>query len=233
MTEPINIERFLATGDERRAYLHRPFSDEHYTYATNGHIAIRVPYRAECDGFAPDDTVAAMQRMFAKALAVPLIPMPTIDLPAAQLPSCRACKGLGFGALCMGCSGSGEHDCDCEYCETECDLCDGHGLVKAEYDDDKVQCARCLGSGYDRRDDGHVWLADDVTLDAHYLAMMLALPGPLSVSARRRYLGDHLRVIAIAFDGGHALIMPCKRGADGAGVIHLEDISIFAPEPVA
>jgi hypothetical protein len=47
MTSPINLRSFCARKSDCRYYLHQPWSRGNYTYATDGHIAVRIPRRQD------------------------------------------------------------------------------------------------------------------------------------------------------------------------------------------
>lgn len=94
--------------DQCRPYLLQPFSVGNFTYATNGHIMVRVPRRAD----VPDKTKEFNQDKplegHEKAIYAPL----TGSLPVMEMEDCDCFDGY-------------EHDCP--DCECVCEACDGDG----------------------------------------------------------------------------------------------------------
>jgi hypothetical protein len=100
------LEPFCGT-DPYRYYLTKPFNVGEHTYATNGHICIRVPKRVgvpDGDEHAPDPTALFLNSADHYRPFV-------VELPAATEEACEGCDGRGT-----------EHDCpDCE-----CECSNGH-----------------------------------------------------------------------------------------------------------
>lgn len=123
--EKIDFFKFCA-DDFLRPYLRRPFSCGNYSYATNGHIMVRVPRR---DDFADLDETASDAAKSAKwdaplggHEASTFIKL-DVELPA-QVTS---------GDQCSGCEGSG-HTHDCPDCQCICRKCGGTGQRNPERD---------------------------------------------------------------------------------------------------
>lgn len=97
--------------DSTREYLWTPFSFGDFTYATDGHIAIRVPNREGEKGH-PDAPAAKLATYFsrAKTLTVPLPPANLPPPPDAYIFPCENCDGTGKvdGYTCFPCDGDGE-----------------------------------------------------------------------------------------------------------------------------
>lgn len=216
----INLKPFCSTNKDG---LHEPFSISGYTYATNGQVAIRVdrregvaeggpkePHKIESlFAAAENDTFAAADHLRA--------------LPKQADSYCKSCRSVGKLVECETCNGTGEHECDCEHCEEDCDDCKGKGGIP--YIPDRsditgrklIDCSDCEGTGrnFDKRT---VDLGSGLWINADYLSRVLALPGPLRVSQpsftinpdwgnRRSYAP-----VAFKFDGGMVLIMPLITG---------------------
>lgn len=115
MTETmIDLQAFCATAPYR-SYLHKPFTRGDWTYATNGHIAVRVPALPHYDDTEGASTIHTFFDVHANATWRPL---GHAILPEAGLVECDACRGRGR-----------EHDCP--DCSCMCEACDGTGMRKA------------------------------------------------------------------------------------------------------
>lgn len=121
----INLKQFCANvvDEPQRSDISQPFSSGEFTYATNGHIAVRVARR--------DDAVEAIEveastikraatlcKIFDEAKDQPLKPF-SLKLPE-PLPLVE----------CTECEGDGRPDHDCPTCECTCDACDGLGKIE-------------------------------------------------------------------------------------------------------
>jgi hypothetical protein len=104
-------------SDEIRPYLMKPFSFGDFSYATNGHILVRVPKREGVEPpdkkFNPDKPLADLEKASFTAPIFKLPPQPAADT------ECEACDGRGY-----------EHDCP--HCECTCHACAGTGSQAAE-----------------------------------------------------------------------------------------------------
>lgn len=91
----------------------RPWSVDGHTYATDGHICIRVARRED----VPErDDAPDAARFFADPPAEGLVPLPSIEMPKPTLTRCEECDGSGY-----------KHDCP--DCGCECAYCDGKGQL--------------------------------------------------------------------------------------------------------
>jgi hypothetical protein len=111
----IDLQPFCSTNPTRRN-LGRPWSLGVHTYASNGAIMVRVPRRHDIppNAEAPDPV-----KLFDKAGAPTIRPLPKLQLPQPDQEECEACKGRGY-----------EHDCP--DCQCECAECKGTGIVTEE-----------------------------------------------------------------------------------------------------
>ena len=110
-----DLKRFCST-DEYRQHLHQPWSAGEWTYATNGHIAVRVP---RLDGVPENDKAptANILKIFDFQMP-PMRPLNIVELPTAEETECEECDGRGR-----------QHTCpDCQ-CPCPCQKCDGSGVV--------------------------------------------------------------------------------------------------------
>lgn len=108
----IDLQKFC--GDEPyRPYLLKPFSQGEWTYATNGHICVRVP---RIEGAATPDNAPNAAALFVGVTTPCDMALPKIKIP----------KGPTEKIECSDCEGSG-HVHECPDCQCECDGCDGTG----------------------------------------------------------------------------------------------------------
>lgn len=103
-----DLKRFCAESGDIRDFLHKPFSGGAWTYATNGHILLRVP---RIDDVAEDNFAANCEKLFAKT------PPPTsfIPVPAATMPPDVECDQCGGSGVIDG-EGPDDDSLDCEWC---------------------------------------------------------------------------------------------------------------------
>lgn len=102
----------LFCGNEPdREYLQTPFSHGGFTYATNGHIMVRVPQVAGVRKQTKDGTWDAPMKGLPEATFSPLAHNPLPDHP---LGPCTICAGEGY-----------QHDCP--DCSCACPACKGSG----------------------------------------------------------------------------------------------------------
>ena len=111
----VNLKSFCS-DEEFRSYLNRPWTRGEYTYASDGHILIRVAALAEYGDAdrAPDATRIAV---------VPdgeLTPIVWADFPKPPATiECEECEGAGSKAPC---------GCHCHQCI--CNSCRGEGTIQ-------------------------------------------------------------------------------------------------------
>lgn len=187
------LQKFCAAeNDEIHPKMQRPWSAGEFTFATNGHLLIKVPRLQDVPEMVnPIDVTRGWPQEEAAEW---------FDVPACEAPAdvvCPKCKGKQpkTGA-CPECAGDGEIEfsnmhntytvecatCDGEGTEPICSNCDGAGMVEV-IEGIPVGC-----SGFSKK----------------YLALLATLPnckiGPVgqTISAWFR------------FDGGEGAIMPLR-----------------------
>lgn len=109
----INLQQFCG-DDQFRSYLNKPFSHGKFTYATNGHIMVRVPRLPDVPEQTKTGNWEGPFASLASAAFTPLAHKPLPNLPAPGIEDCGDCEGRGT-------------DHDCPECTCECDACEGIG----------------------------------------------------------------------------------------------------------
>jgi hypothetical protein len=112
----LDLQPFCST-DTDRYYLMKPFSRAGFTWATNGHILVRVQLRAD----VPD-----IDKKFNQAKPLEGFESTTFIIPEFSLPPAPTSTGI-----CYRCEGRGLLH-DCPDCDCECRDCGGAGDVDAE-----------------------------------------------------------------------------------------------------
>ena len=107
----IDLQKFCCKPHDNRYNLEHPFSRGEWTYATNGHIAVRVPRVA--DSFDNKDSPAAETLSWPTA-GMKFTAAPKIEIPRLKEWECQTCDGRGS-----------KHDCP--DCNCSCDVCFGTG----------------------------------------------------------------------------------------------------------
>ena len=106
------LNKFCADADDLRG-LHQPWTRDGYTWASDVHIAVRVPAIAD----VPDNESApSTTKLFAETAP----PGEWVAVPAVKAPELDECDD---------CYGGGQHECHCGH-EHECGTCNGSGKVR-------------------------------------------------------------------------------------------------------
>jgi hypothetical protein len=114
MTQTIDLKIFCSSESDR---LGKPFSIGEFTYATNGHLAIRIPRDASVEEI---EYPPAIENQFLKfRQKAPMRPLknPIPEEPKPQQIKYDTCEGTGK-----------EHDCP--HCKCGCEECDGSGWMQ-------------------------------------------------------------------------------------------------------
>ncbi|HYM33368.1 MAG TPA: hypothetical protein VEU47_18865 [Candidatus Cybelea sp.] len=110
----IDLQQFCG-NDIWRPYLHKPFRQNGYVYATNGHILVRV---ADDERYEINDKIA-VEKLFAGLATAKFVAAPAVIIPpkaGPQLVECPNCDGRGTEHDCPDC------DCTCERCHGRCKI---------------------------------------------------------------------------------------------------------------
>lgn len=110
MADEIDLMPFCGK-DVGRENLHKPFTIDDRTYATDGHVIISVPKRDDVAAASDPPNVA---RVFKDAGKPELSPLRAVAIPTLGTEMCEHCSGRGT-----------EHDCP--NCRCTCEFCDGEG----------------------------------------------------------------------------------------------------------
>ncbi len=119
----IDLQKFCADEDDLRHYLWRPFSQGEYTYALDGHIAVRVPrifYISEVDR-TPD-----CSKIFPVVFPECSLRLCEFKFPEEELIKCLHCSnGIVYQEA---------HECPTCECEGElnCEDCRGVGKINSD-----------------------------------------------------------------------------------------------------
>ncbi len=108
-----DLQKFCADEDDIRPYLRQPWSSGEWTYATNGHILVRVKRLADVH-----ENVAApnAQKLLDAAKIGEWLKVPETAEPPE--------------IACDECNGTGEVECPTCGHEDKCDDCCGTGMVR-------------------------------------------------------------------------------------------------------
>jgi hypothetical protein len=210
----IDVSLFCSPGDIR-TILQKPFELDGRTVASNGHIAISVPF-IEGTEFLPDystDLVASFRRILSSAEnATGFGPIPLYDQPDEDDKACPICMGKKVVYACRECGGEGEVEAETDFndSEVECKSCDGDGVVDEHHKaatSTPRPCDRCNGTGLNRTTPIKI---GPTVISYAYLSLLVDLPGiEIDIS------GDHsdkttIPPIPFRFDGGFGVVMPMR-----------------------
>lgn len=177
----IDLAKFCSF-DRHRSHLSAPFTIGDYTYASNGHIGIRVPRRDDVP--EGDPKTLSLAKTFADGDALEFRPLPDVPIaPPLDLPRCQTCRSSGKIVDCELCGGTGEHKCDCEHCDRGCDDCDGYGNAPAGFNAEPAEvrvCDDCDGFGR-KHDERCVRLFGKTVLRLRYFNHAQDVDGPREV----------------------------------------------------
>jgi hypothetical protein len=190
------LQKFCS-DDPTRENIAAPWSSGAHSYATSGHILIRVP---RIDDIPERGSVPNAEELFVNMDRKSWFPMDAISLPepSSTTKECPECKGLGAEErVCPECYGSGTVDFSNRYSEYEvdCRSCDGEGKIH--------KCDHCGSDGKITTQDLQPTEIGGHHFQARYLRLLKSLPG-CKVGPNETYLD----VAAFTFDGGDGLLMP-------------------------
>ena len=108
------LQQFAAGEDETRIYINPPWSRGEWSYATNGHILVRVPRLDDVD---ENPKAPGAEKLLAETKQAKFIPVPVCAPPPDV--DCRYCGGKGYFSngrgyprdKCLECSGTKKVPC--------------------------------------------------------------------------------------------------------------------------
>ena len=202
----INLIAFC--GQEKaRSWMAQPFAIGAFTYATNGHVAIRVDGNVALD---VPDAPKSIEGLFAEAVEREFVSFASVDAEPIKPKRCDQCSGHGYTIECDVCDGEGEHECDNARCGCvhDCGSCRGKGCEPAlKGDDDAEPCDWCGGAGREL-DKRSVNLGHWLVVQRRYLQLVQALPGPIKWAVKME--GSEHKPPAFRGPGWLAIIMPMR-----------------------
>lgn len=217
MMQATAIDLTAFCGDSLgRFKLGDPWTVGEYTYATDGHVAVRVP------ACVPMESDAESARWRPKAEGLPVWPKEGEQLDFQPLPfidvenliACDRCDGkkVTQRVTCTDCNGEGEYEHESpngyEY-RADCKCCDGKGSV-FEPDAKFRPCEECKRTGWSLKsgEDHSTSIAG-----RHYSAVQLLRFANLPDLKYHVRLGGAL---LLKFDGGYGALMPLSKESRGS-----------------
>lgn len=188
------LNRFAANSSDPREYMRAPFTRGKWTYAMNGHIAVRVP---KIDGMEilPDKHAPKLEGLFESVCLDACTCIGLASLPPQE--ECSMCNGTGIAYECEECDGDGEFEHGSH--TYTCRECDGSGQVAYGGGID-IACRHCDGTGVTRR---KLMKVGGSHFDLFYLHLINGLPG-----ARFSPGAGPMDCAWFVFDGGEGVLMP-------------------------
>jgi hypothetical protein len=114
-TMTVDLQLFCGANEILRSWMMEPFSIGEWTYATNGHIAVRVTRRPDVPENA--DATDPGQKIFAKTIGIECAHSIGLELPPERQETCSKCDGDGEDGFI-----------------SECEDCDGRGYTSSDDD---------------------------------------------------------------------------------------------------
>lgn len=197
---PEELKKFCADRDDLIYYIQEPFSHGDYTYATNGHIMVRIPRiemeETERSRDAAVKLVGKAEKMFSDwSQAAEFLPIPAVELP--PMSTCKDCGGTGKNAECPKCDGTKEVEFSNAYHDYEftCKTCNGRGRIEGP-------CENCDGTG--KIETFASTEVGNAKFQNKYLFMIAALPDS-------KIAPDGDGVAYFTFEGGDGVLMPTRK----------------------
>ena len=212
----IDLQHWCADTSDPREYLHKPWRDSGWLYATNGHLALRIKDNGDDTIPARDKhpDVGAMFRKYMDDRACEFLVMPPIPEPE----KCSHCGGTGFvhAVKCPDCTDGEFTHGDYEYaCKNCAGSTAGGGWVDSSADDPKAQrvaCDHCDFHGYPLLRNGATQMGNALYATVYLWALSQLPQCRICPGDPARVNFDAPREVPaiFIFDGGQALLMPRK-----------------------
>lgn len=194
----IDLKPFCAPNEDYRR-LTDPFNDGDYTYATNSHICVRVPRRADCERTLADAKLTTSPGGIALWPTDATQWQPLLPVPEPVMVACPVCGGKRAGR-CWECGGCGivEFENDFNEYTVDCKTCDGEGAAICKTCDENGQVIENqfvdYGPGF---------------FKLEYLMLVNALPAVQI--AFEPHGTSKVTCLQFRFDGGEGVLMGCQR----------------------
>lgn len=188
------LKRFCSTDEDRHS-LQQPFSQEEFSYATDGRVIVRMARLRD----VPEVVDAPIAQNLWKNLGVNIAElkgwMEIPALPEIQYNLCEACFGSGMMRVCA----------KCEYCPDDADYqkCPDCGAVSFE----KIPCSHECSNG--RHQVAAGINIGNTRLNVIYLHKLNMLKGVMICP----YMPSNADAVPFRFEGGDGLLMPMKMEA--------------------
>jgi len=197
MTAQEILSRFVGVNDIR-FYLNNIIRRPDFFYATNGHIAVRMPIQENVEAYESDHP-RNIADLFIERKSDTWVEFPT--LPEGE--KCKFCDGTGLGYECDECDGEGEfeygsHTYDCKECDGSGQISNRYGIDRSE----KTKCNKCDGKKLKPYQGIRV---GGSTYDLKYLKDIADLPG-----MRIAVPVGPMATAYFTFDGGEGILMPMR-----------------------
>lgn len=195
----INLEQFCKPEQfQIHGYMRTPFMVNGRTYATNGHILVRV------DGYHSiteprTDIYKRMDEILSALDDSRLSPLPRVEI--GDLADCPRCKGRRHMKTCRECDGEGELNIDSDWntYTVKCLSCRGEGVLP---DEDGEPCRSCSGTG---KESFKPIQFRNTAIANGYVRILETLPNLLI-----DLTGQPGDVILFKFDGGVGAVAPIR-----------------------
>ena len=196
----IDLTKFCSK-DKTRSQINKPWSRGEYTYATDGHILIRVLRLAD----VPEDPAAPNgDNIFVQSVKIQERTWHAIPPYTLERKLCRNCHSDGYFQKCDNCEGSGyvrRNDRDCSDC-------DGEGFKScAKLDRGAYPCEDCAGEGLGRPECCVDFMKGEKILARFQGAFLELVKDFPNVQIG---IFKDMEPAIIKFDGGEGLLMPIK-----------------------
>jgi predicted RNA-binding Zn-ribbon protein involved in translation (DUF1610 family) len=198
-----DLHKFCAT-DPFRTNINKPFTKGEYTYATNGHILVRVPKIDSVGEQEVSDIYRPVEPEPIFATIKPHTYHPIPEIPEPIIRPCVMCGGDGKIYICPECDGDGEVHFNTRYNDyaCECETCGGDGYISNDKSG-PITCKNCDGSGkITEKSDS---LASGRHYNNLYLSWLRELPNCFLAEA------DGMEPGHFKFAGGDGIIMPLMK----------------------
>lgn len=178
-----------------REDIREPFSDDTFTYFTDGRIILRQSKMPE---MTKPNPFASLKELPWDEVFTEWIPLKCVEIKHKE---CQRCNGGGKVSKCPECEGEGYVTLDTRYhsYESRCKTCEGEEVFPG----DDQKCDACYGSGLIPIDDKYK--IGNVIINAKYIHVLGHLKNVELV-----VIGDPLKPVPFRCDEGIGFVMPMR-----------------------